>query len=131
MELGVPDPVPTLNAPAISYQLQQCFWGSPQAGVAPRGAPVEPIQMGRPEWFAVTVTGGRQLHDPAGTAPGFTDVCWCFLCPQSPGDVAPVADLLIPCHKRDRALSMELAGNLAMERFLVGLFLRRSPWLQR
>ena len=29
MELGVPDPVPALNAPAISYQLQQRFWGEP------------------------------------------------------------------------------------------------------
>ena len=27
MELGVTDPVPALNTPAISYQLHQCFWG--------------------------------------------------------------------------------------------------------
>ena len=33
MELGVSDPVPALNAPAISYQLQQGFWGGAQAGL--------------------------------------------------------------------------------------------------
>ncbi len=27
VELGVTDPVPALNAPAVSHQLQQCFWG--------------------------------------------------------------------------------------------------------
>lgn len=32
-----------------------------------------------------------------------------------------MADLLIRCHERDHALSLELAGNLAMERLLVGL----------
>jgi hypothetical protein len=32
-----------------------------------------------------------------------------------------MADLLIRCHKRDRALSLELAGNLAMQRLLVAL----------
>jgi len=31
MELGVSDPVPTLNTPAISCQLHQCFWGGAQA----------------------------------------------------------------------------------------------------
>ena len=35
MELGAPDPVPALNAPSISYQLEQGFWGGAQAGVAP------------------------------------------------------------------------------------------------
>jgi hypothetical protein len=34
-------PVPTLDAPAISYQLQEIFWGGAQAGFAPRGAPGE------------------------------------------------------------------------------------------
>ena len=35
VELGVSDPVPALNAPAVSHQLQQGFWGGSQAGVAP------------------------------------------------------------------------------------------------
>ena len=38
VELGVTNTVPTLNAPAISNQLQQDFWGGAQAGVAPRSA---------------------------------------------------------------------------------------------
>jgi hypothetical protein len=32
-----------------------------------------------------------------------------------------MADLLIRCHKWDRALSLELAGDLAMQRLLVAL----------
>ena len=32
-----------------------------------------------------------------------------------------MADLLIRCHKWDRALSLELAGNLTMQRLLVAL----------
>jgi len=78
MELGVSDPVPTLNAPAISYHLQQDFWGGAQAGVAPRGAPGEAIQMSCTEGLAITGTGGRQLHYSACPAPGFTDVRWCL-----------------------------------------------------
>jgi len=34
-----------------------------------------------------------------------------------------VADLVIVCHERDLALSLELAGNLAVQRLLVGLLL--------
>ncbi len=37
MELGVPDPVPTLNAPAVAHQLQQGIW---------RGAEARQEQMG-------------------------------------------------------------------------------------
>ena len=50
MELGVSDPVPTLNAPAISYQLQQGFWG---------GAQAREKQMSGTEGLAVTGAGGR------------------------------------------------------------------------
>jgi hypothetical protein len=35
-------------------------------------------------------------------------------------------DLVIHCHKKDLALSLELAVDLAMQRLLVGLLLRRS-----
>jgi len=31
MELGVPDPVPALDTPAVAHQLQQGFWRGPQA----------------------------------------------------------------------------------------------------
>jgi hypothetical protein len=32
VELGVANPVPALNAPTVSHQFQQCFWGGAQAG---------------------------------------------------------------------------------------------------
>ena len=32
VELGVADPVPAFNAPAVANQLQQCFWRGAQAG---------------------------------------------------------------------------------------------------
>jgi hypothetical protein len=56
---GCPGPVPAINAPAISYQLQQGFWGGAQARVAPRGAPCEALQMSGTEGLAVTGAGGR------------------------------------------------------------------------
>jgi hypothetical protein len=31
MQLDVADPVPTLKAPAVSHQAQQCFWGCAEA----------------------------------------------------------------------------------------------------
>ncbi len=40
---------------------------------------------------------------------------------QCPGDLAAVADLVIRCLKRDPALALKLATDLAMQRFLVGL----------
>jgi hypothetical protein len=39
---------------------------------------------------------------------------------QGPGDGAAVADLVIRCHERDLALSLELAADLAVQRLLVG-----------
>lgn len=35
MELGVTDPVPALDTPAVSYQLQQGLWRGAQAGADP------------------------------------------------------------------------------------------------
>ena len=120
MELGVTDPVPALNAPAVAHQSQQGLWGGAQAGVAPRGAPGELIQVLRLKRSAVSGAGSGHLHDPAGANPALADVLRCLLCPQSPGDVAAMADLLIRCHKRDRALSLELAGNLTVQDPLIG-----------
>jgi len=111
MELGVTDPVPALKAPALPHQLQQCFWGSTQAGEK---------QMGGLKWLAVTATGGAHLHDPAGAAPCLADVLWSLFCSQSPGDVTAVAFLLIHCHKRDVPLPLKLIADLAVEDLLVG-----------
>ncbi len=113
MELGVTYPVPALNTPAISYQLQQCFWG---------GAQAREKQMSCTEGLAVTGTSGRQFHDPAGSDPGFSDVRWCLFCPQRPGDAASVADLVIACHEWDVTLSLKLAADLAMQRLLVAFY---------
>ena len=105
VELGVTDPVPALNAPAVPHQLQQCLWGGAHAGEK---------QVLRLKRLAVSGAGSGHLHNPAGANPALADVLRCLLCPQRPGDVATMADLLIHCHKRDRELSLELAADLAM-----------------
>jgi len=76
MELGVPDPVPALDAPAVPHQLQQGFWRGAQAGVEPRGALGGLIQVGGLKRLVVTGAAGRDFHDPAGADPGLTDVLW-------------------------------------------------------
>jgi hypothetical protein len=121
MELGVPDPMPALNAPAVSHELQQGFWRGAQAGVAPRGAPGEPLEVDRLKGLAVTGAAGRDFYDPAGADPSLTDVFWSLFGAQRPGDVATVADLVIRCHKRDVPLSLELRSDLTMQRLLVAL----------
>ena len=76
-------------------------------------------KLKRKWWLAVTATGGAHLHNPAGAAPCLADVLWSFFCSQSPGDVSAVADLVFRCHKRDLALSLELAADLTMQSLLV------------
>jgi len=112
VELGIADPMPALNAPAVAHQLQQCFWRGAQAGQK---------EVGGPKGLAVAAAGGRHLHDPARTDPGLADVLRGFFGPQSPGDVAAMADLVIHCHERDLAISLQLAADLAVKRFLVRL----------
>ena len=112
VQLGVTDPVPALNAPAIPHQLQQGFWGGAQAGEE---------EMGLPEDLAVASANGGHLHDPAGAAPGLTDVLRCLFGTQSPGDVAPVALLVIHCETRDVAFPLELAADLTVQSLLVAL----------
>ena len=112
VELGVTDPVPALNAPAVAHQLQQGLWGGAQAGEK---------QVLRLKRSAVSGAGSGHLHDPAGANPALADVLRCLLCPQRPGDVAAMSDLLIPCHKMDRAPALELAADLTMQRLLVAL----------
>ena len=111
MKLGVADPVPAFNAPAVSHQLQQRLWCGAQAGEE---------QVLRLKGLAVAAAARRHLHDPAGADPGLPDVLRRLFGPQRPGDVATVADLLIRCHKRDLALSLKLAKDLAVQRLLVG-----------
>lgn len=111
MELGVLDPVPAPNAPAVSYQLTQGVWGGAQAGKE---------QAARPRWLAITASIGVYPYDQAGTDPGLANVLWRLFSPQRPGDVAAMADLAIHCHERDLALSLDLRSDLAVQRLLVG-----------
>ena len=112
LELRVADPMPPLDAPAVFHQLQQCFWGRPDA---------REKQMAGVEGFAVSLSRGDDLNDPARAQPLFTDVPWCLFRLQRPGDVAAMADLMIHCLKRDLAFPLELSLDLAMQGPLVGL----------
>ena len=112
MELGVTDPVPGLNGPPVSHQLQQRFWRCAQAGEE---------EVNSLKGLAVAPAGGRNFHDPAGADPGLPDVLRRLFGPQGPGDVATVADLVIACHERNLALSLKLAVDLAVQRLLVVL----------
>ena len=117
MQLGVADPVPTLNAPAVSHQSQQGFWGCAEAG--------ETEVFGL-EWLAVAAACCHDFNDPARAEPLLADVVWRLFGSQRPGDVSTMADLVIRCQERDLAFSFELTQDLAMQRPLVGLLLRRS-----
>ncbi len=112
MQLGVTDPVPSLNAPALPNLLQQRFWSRPQAREG---------QVGCLKRLSVASAGCLHLHDPAGAGPGLTDVLRDLFGPQNPGDLATMADLVIRYHKRDLAFPLELAADLAMQCCLVGL----------
>ncbi len=119
MELGVANPVPALNAPAVSHQLQQGFWGGPQAG--------EESVRG----FERLVSSGADrchLHDPAGAAPGLADVFRCLFGAERPGDGTAMTFLENTCLNRDVAFPLELASDLAMQCLLVGSPLR--GWLR-
>ena len=65
MELGVADPVPAFNAPAVANQLQQRLWCGAEAGEE---------EVLRLKGLAGAAAGGRHLHDPAGADPGLGDV---------------------------------------------------------
>jgi len=67
----------------------------------------------------LAVSGAGSPHDPASD-PGLPDVLRGLFGAQRPGDVASVADLMIRCHERDLALSLELALDLAVQILLVG-----------
>ena len=111
-ELGVTDPVPALQTPPFSHQSQQRIWGCSQAGDE---------SVGGLERLAIAGAGGDDLCNPAGTLPVLLDVVWRFFGPQGPGDVTPVANLVIRCPERDVALSEQLVVDLPVEALLVGL----------
>jgi hypothetical protein len=65
--------------------------------------------------------GGRQLRAPAGADPVVAYGRLRLLGAQGPGDPAARADLVIQGHYLDRELALELAADLALQRWLVGL----------
>ena len=82
MELGVSNPVATLQAPMVSHHSQQTFWGCAQANEE---------QVRGLKRLAVASANGLQLDDPAGAAPGCANVLRGLFGPQPPGDVAAMA----------------------------------------
>ena len=111
-ELGVPDPVPAFQAPAITDQLQQGFWRGAQTGDEP---------VGGLKRLALAGAGGSHLHDPGTAGPVLLDVSGCLFRPQIPGDVTAVTKLVIRCGEGDPALPLELTADLTVQRSLVGL----------
>jgi hypothetical protein len=112
MQLGVADPVPTLNAPAVSRQSQQGFWGCAEAGKK---------EVFGLEGLAVAATCCHDFNDPARADPLLADVVWRLFGLQGPGDVSAMADLVIRCQERDLTFAFELTLDLAMQRPLVSL----------
>ena len=112
VQLDVTDPVPALNAPAVAQQLQQRFWGGSQAGEK---------QMGGVEDLAVANAGGDHFHEPAGAAPGLTDMPRRLFGAERPGDGTTMTHLENTYFNRDVAFPLELASNLAMQGLLVAL----------
>lgn len=58
--------------------------------------------------------------DSVGADPVLSDVLWDRFDLQRSGNHSPVADLMIPCHKRDLAPSFTLVADLPVQGFLVG-----------
>lgn len=81
IELGVAEPVPAFNSPAVPHQLQQRFWRGAKAGEKE-----VPLEGG----LAGTISADDQFDDPAAAMPGLGDDVRSLFCPQCPGGVAPV-----------------------------------------
>ncbi len=89
--------------------MQHGFWGGAQGGVAPIGAPAGSRQTASVKRYGVTGAAGRDFHDPGGADPGFSDLLSglcryaiaCGFGAQRLGDVAAMANLVIPCPKRE------------------------------
>ncbi len=111
-QLRVRHPVPfVLNAPALTDQSQQCFWGGGQSGDK---------SVARDVTLALAVcVAGDQFHDPSAALPVGLDVLWRLLGSELPAGLAPVALLDIRCCERDLAPSLELAADLPVEGLLV------------
>ena len=81
MELGVAEPVPAFNAPAVPHQLQQGFWRGSQAGE--KEVPLEGRLSG-------TLAADGQFDDPVAAGPGLGDEIRSLFGPECPAGLAPV-----------------------------------------
>jgi hypothetical protein len=113
--------MPLFKARTVPYPLQQAIGVGAQAGVTPRGSLDETSQMCRLTWLVIAAADGGHFDDPAGADLGLGDVLWCLVGAQRLGECTALADLVIACHKRDLAFSMDLAADLAAEGLLVCL----------
>ena len=95
-ELGVADPVPPLDAPADSHQLQQSFCGGPDA---------RKEEMAGIEWCSVALTRGDDRDDSARADHLLAVVLLRLYCSQHPGDGSAMAELVIRFQKMDLACS--------------------------
>ena len=77
--------------------------------------------MGLPEGLAVANANGDYFHDPAGAAPGLTDVLRCLFGAERPGDGTTMTLLENTCLNRDVAFPLELAADLTVQCLLVPL----------
>ena len=110
-QLGVSDPMPALQAPALSHQLQEGFWAGAQA----RDQPLRGLER-----LALPGADGDHLNNSAGAMPVRFDVLRPFLGAQGSSDDAAVGDIVIRCYNKGSKHSLELALDLAVERCLVG-----------
>jgi hypothetical protein len=88
LELRVADPMPPLDTPVVSHQLQQCFESHPDT----RERDITSVKG-----FAITLSRGGEFNDPARAEPPHTEIAWSLLRLQRQGDVAGVAELMNRC----------------------------------
>ena len=115
-ELGVADPVPALEAPSISHQLQQGFW---------RGAQAVDEVVRRLKGLALSDAAGAHLDNPAGAVPVPFDRLGGFFRPEAPGDVTAMTNLATHCSDWDSAFAEQLVSDLPVQGPLVRLLRRR------
>ena len=84
MELGVAEPVPAFNAPAVPHQLQQSFG---------RGAQAREKEVPLEGGLAVTLAADDQFDDPAATRPGADNELGRLFGREGPSGISSVTSL--------------------------------------
>ena len=84
MELGVAEPVPAFNAPAVPHQLQQS---------SGRGAQAREKEVLLEGGLAVTLAADDQFDDPAASRPGADNELGRLFGPEGPSGISSVTSL--------------------------------------